>query len=75
MFKHFAKYFPVQLIKTCDLDPSKSYLFGSHPHGFLCFGAVSSFATDAMGFEEKFPGLRSRLLTLNTMVRETRNGT
>ena len=68
LFKHYAKYFPIQLIKTCDLDPSKSYLFGSHPHGILCFGAFCSFATDALGFEQKFPGLRARLLTLNQQV-------
>ena len=33
-------------VKTADLDPSRSYLLGSHPHGVLCSGAVSAFATD-----------------------------
>ena len=33
-------------VKTADLDPSRSYLLGSHPHGVLCSGAVSAFATE-----------------------------
>ena len=26
-------YFPMTLVKTLDLDPSKNYVFGYHPHG------------------------------------------
>lgn len=26
-------YFPIALVKTADLDPSKNYVFGYHPHG------------------------------------------
>ena len=27
-----------RLIKTVELDPSKNYIFGSHPHGLLASG-------------------------------------
>ena len=39
-------------------------MIGSHPHGILCSGAFGAFATDALGFEDKFPGLERALLTL-----------
>ena len=50
IYRYFADYFPAKLVKTADLDPSKTYLFGSHPHGILCFGAFIAFATDALDF-------------------------
>ena len=64
MWKYFVNYFPIKLVKTADLDPKRSYLMGNHPHGILCAGAFASFATDALGFDEKFPGLDPHLLTL-----------
>jgi len=59
-----ADYFPVRLHKTCDLDPSGNYLFGYHPHGIIGVGALITFATSATGFDQAFPGLDLRLLTL-----------
>ena len=59
-----ADYFPVRLHKTCDLDPTGNYLFGYHPHGIIGVGALITFATNATGFEQAFPGLDLRLLTL-----------
>lgn len=44
-----ASYFPVKLIKTCEIDPNDSYLFCGHPHGIFCFGGTISFASDALG--------------------------
>ena len=64
LFRHFRNYFPVRLHKTADLSPDRTYLFCSHPHGILCFGAFSSFATSHSGFEKLFPGLYPRILTL-----------
>ena len=64
LYRYFADYFPIKLVKTVDLDPDKTYLFGSHPHGILCFGAFMAFATDALDFPRLFPGIRPRLLTL-----------
>lgn len=65
----FADYFPARLIKTVDLDPKKNYLFGYHPHGVLGFGAFATFATDGLGFEEAFPGIKPHLATLNINFR------
>ena len=64
MYKLFRDYFPISLIKTSELDPSRNYIFGVHPHGVLCFGTFCNFATEATGFSKLFPGLRPRLLTL-----------
>ncbi|NP_001155383.1 diacylglycerol o-acyltransferase-like [Acyrthosiphon pisum] len=62
---HFKNYFPVSLVKTHDLPADKSYLFATYPHGVLCAGSFSNFATDAGQFSELFPGLTSYLITLN----------
>ena len=59
-----ADYFPVRLHKSVDLDPKGNYLFGYHPHGIIGVGALITFATNATGFEQAFPGLDLRLLTL-----------
>jgi len=64
LYKHAADYYPVRLVKTADLDPSKTYLLGYHPHGVLRFGVQSCFASDAAGFPTIFPGLKARPLTL-----------
>ena len=58
IWKHFANYFPISLAKTAELDPNKSYLLGSHPHGLLCAGAFCAFATDALDFTKVFPGMK-----------------
>lgn len=64
MYKYLAKYFPVTLEKTADLDPSKNYIFGYHPHGILATGAFINFSTDGTGFSKMFPGIMPRLVTL-----------
>ena len=48
IWKLYADYFPVKLIKTFELDASKTYLFGYHPHGVISVGAFASFATEGM---------------------------
>ncbi|XP_007940490.1 2-acylglycerol O-acyltransferase 2-B-like [Orycteropus afer afer] len=60
----FRDYFPISLVKTTELDPSRNYLFGFHPHGVLVIGAFSNFCTEATGFSRLFPGLRPHLLML-----------
>ncbi|VVC40857.1 Diacylglycerol acyltransferase [Cinara cedri] len=62
---YFKNYFPVALVKTHDLPADKSYLFATYPHGVLCSGSFSNFATDAGEFSEIFPGLQSFLITLS----------
>ncbi|XP_025420308.1 2-acylglycerol O-acyltransferase 2-A-like [Sipha flava] len=64
-WKNFKNYFPVTLVKTHDLPADKSYLFATYPHGVLCAGSFSNFATDAGQFSELFPGLTSFLTTLS----------
>lgn len=67
--KSCLDYFPIHLHKTCDLPPDRSYIFGCHPHGIISLGAFCNFATEATGFEEKFPGIDLRLLTLKANFR------
>lgn len=61
---YFRDYFPVRLIRTKRLDPKKNYILGYHPHGIMCAGAWANFATEATGFSDLFPGIKSHLLTL-----------
>lgn len=69
LWKLFAGYFPLRLHKTADLDPSRRYIMGYHPHGIISHGAWASFATNALGFNEKFPGITNSLLTLDSNFR------
>ncbi|XP_074839136.1 2-acylglycerol O-acyltransferase 2-B-like [Carettochelys insculpta] len=61
---HFRDYFPITLVRTAPLEPSRNYLFGFHPHGVLVAGAFANFCTEATGFGELFPGLTPHLLML-----------
>jgi hypothetical protein len=65
VWKHFADYFPIQLIKTAELPPDSNYILGCHPHGVFSIGAFTSLCTDGTNFSTLFPGLQSTILTLN----------
>ncbi|KAK1781098.1 diacylglycerol acyltransferase-domain-containing protein [Copromyces sp. CBS 386.78] len=65
----FADYFPAKLHKTHDLPADRKYIFGYHPHGIISHGAFAAFATEALGFSEKFPGITNSLLTLDNNFR------
>lgn len=39
-WRWMKEYFPMKLIKTSDLDPSKNYIFGYHPHGKHCMRSI-----------------------------------
>ncbi|KAK7416105.1 diacylglycerol O-acyltransferase 1 [Neonectria punicea] len=69
LWKLFTGYFPMQLHKTYDLDPTRKYIFGYHPHGIISHGAWAAFVTNALGFSEKFPGITNTLLTLDSNFR------
>ncbi|KAI1636545.1 diacylglycerol acyltransferase-domain-containing protein [Biscogniauxia mediterranea] len=69
LWRLFAGYFPAKLHKTHDLPPTRKYIFGYHPHGIISHGAWAAFATDALGFSEKFPGITNSLLTLDSNFR------
>ena len=51
-----AEYYPMTLKKTAELDPSKSYVFGFHPHGIISMSAFVAFATEALNISKVFPG-------------------
>ncbi|XP_058832632.1 2-acylglycerol O-acyltransferase 2-A-like isoform X1 [Topomyia yanbarensis] len=61
----FQSYFPAKLHKTVDLPADRNYIFAAFPHGVLSTGCFLSFATDTTGFSQKFPAIRSRIVTLN----------
>ncbi|KAK0612979.1 diacylglycerol acyltransferase-domain-containing protein [Bombardia bombarda] len=69
VWKFFGDYFPAKLHKTHDLPPTRKYIFGYHPHGIISHGAFAAFGTEALGFEEKFPGITNSLLTLESNFR------
>jgi len=54
----------MNLVKTAELDPNRNYIFGYHPHGIASLGAMYNFATNATGFDEKFPGITMHVCTL-----------
>jgi 2-acylglycerol O-acyltransferase 2 len=64
-FKHFRDYFPISLENSKPLDPSKTYIFGYHPHGIISLGAFCNFATNANDVIGRFPGINISLLTLS----------
>lgn len=65
----FASYFPARLHRTVELEPTRKYIFGYHPHGIISHGAFAAFATEALGFADLFPGITNTLLTLDTNFR------
>ncbi|XP_053603891.1 2-acylglycerol O-acyltransferase 2-like [Plodia interpunctella] len=70
-FKHlffldwFRSYFPLKLIKTVDLDPTKNYIFASYPHGTFAVAALHTTATNGRNFTKLFPGLSVRMIIHN----------
>ncbi|XP_015121847.1 2-acylglycerol O-acyltransferase 2-A [Diachasma alloeum] len=64
-WRYFCAYFPVKLVKTVDLDPSRNYLLCSFPHGILATGAFAAFSTDILNCKNVFPGLEPRIVTLD----------
>jgi 2-acylglycerol O-acyltransferase 2 len=69
LWKWFAGYYPVSLVKEADLPADKPYVFGYHPHGIIGMGAFATFATESTGFGQQYPGLKPHLLTLATNFR------
>lgn len=65
----FASYYPARLHRTVELEPTRKYIFGYHPHGIISHGAFAAFATEALGFKSLFPGITNTLLTLDANFR------
>uniref|UniRef100_H2Z8T5 Acyltransferase n=1 Tax=Ciona savignyi TaxID=51511 RepID=H2Z8T5_CIOSA len=64
LWKWMSDYFPCTLHKTVDLDPTRNYIFGIHPHGVLCVGSFTHFSTNGSNFDHIFPGFKSYLTML-----------
>ncbi|XP_070480195.1 2-acylglycerol O-acyltransferase 2 isoform X4 [Equus przewalskii] len=64
MWKHMRDYFPISLVKTAELDPSRNYLAGFHPQGIMAPGAFVNLCTESTGFSSLFPGIRPHLIML-----------
>ncbi|XP_061236883.1 2-acylglycerol O-acyltransferase 2-like [Bos javanicus] len=69
LWKYMKDYFPITLVKTTELDPSRNYLAAFHPHGLLSVGAFTNMCTDSTGFSSLFPGIRPHLTTINIYFR------
>ncbi|XP_076643263.1 2-acylglycerol O-acyltransferase 2-A [Halictus rubicundus] len=67
--KYVCNYFPIKLVKTVDLDPTKNYLFCSFPHGILSTGIFGAFGSDNLGCKKLFPGLEFRVVVLDQHFR------
>ncbi|XP_053165821.1 2-acylglycerol O-acyltransferase 2 [Hemicordylus capensis] len=69
VWRYMKDYFPITLVKTAELDSTKNYIFGFHPHGILVAGAFLNFCTEATGFSKTFPGLTPHLMMLSIWFR------
>ncbi|XP_060710462.1 diacylglycerol O-acyltransferase 2-like [Hemiscyllium ocellatum] len=69
VWRYMRDYFPISMVKMADLDPKRNYVFGSHPHGIMCFGTFCNFCTEANGFSGMFPGITPHLATLSGLFR------
>ena len=64
IWRHLRDYFPIRLIKTSELNPRHNYILCCHPHGIICFGSVTCFASEAENFSAKFPGIFPHVNTI-----------
>ncbi|GAB6024245.1 Diacylglycerol O-acyltransferase 2 [Chamberlinius hualienensis] len=51
LLSNVAKYWPLSLIKTSDLDPNKNYICGCHPHGVVPIGVFINVVTEVNDFK------------------------
>nr|XP_014286003.1 diacylglycerol O-acyltransferase 1 [Halyomorpha halys] len=66
LHQRFRDYFPMSLIKTADIPPTKKYIFGIFPHGILGIGAHGQFSGENPSFQKLFPGINILSHTLNS---------
>ncbi|MFH4973389.1 hypothetical protein AB6A40_000098 [Gnathostoma spinigerum] len=65
IWKYFASYFPMKLVKTAELPPDRNYIIGLHPHGVLSMSNFTHMCTEGTSFSKHYPNLISNILTLN----------
>ncbi|CAI5451985.1 unnamed protein product [Caenorhabditis angaria] len=61
---YYAKYFPVKMHTTSELDSNENYLIGYHPHGIISMAAFINFSTNGTGILQIFPKIQFHLCTL-----------
>lgn len=66
VWKYFAKYFPIKLVKTAELPTDQNYIIGCHPHGILGISTFSNLCTEGTDWSKTFPGVLPRLCTLSS---------
>lgn len=66
LHQRFRDYFPMVLIKTADIPPTKNYIFCNYPHGILGVGAHGAFSGENPQFKKLFPGINPLCHTLNS---------
>ncbi|CAG2173255.1 unnamed protein product, partial [Oppiella nova] len=64
IFRHFASYFPLKLVKTHDLNPDKNYIFACHPHGIIALSHIYHFTSNSPSFQQLFNGFTVRMCGL-----------
>ncbi|XP_004484356.2 2-acylglycerol O-acyltransferase 2-like [Dasypus novemcinctus] len=69
LWKYLRDYFPTVLVKTAELDPSRNYVAGFHPHGILGTSSFLNLCTESTGFSALFPGIRPYHMTLPLFFR------
>lgn len=63
MWNLAKKYFTLDLVRTCPLDPEKQYIFAIHPHGILPVGTTVAMGYECKGgFKDLFPGINFKTL-------------
>nr|XP_003461530.2 2-acylglycerol O-acyltransferase 2-like [Cavia porcellus] len=67
VWNYIRDYFPISLIKTAELDPSRNYIASFHPHGILGVGTLVNLCTESTGFSSLFPGIKTHLMTMNIL--------
>ena len=49
IWQFYRNFFPIELVKTVDLNPNKTYMFGSHPHGLGTIHILRKHLQGGMG--------------------------
>ena len=63
-FKFTQKCICTFCFKTAELDPSRNYLAGCHPHGVFAIGAFAVYGCDALEWDKLFVGINRQFVTL-----------
>jgi len=68
-WKILSGYFPCKLILQEQLDPSKTYIFASHPHGIMGCGLWSNIMNDSTNVSGLLKGINFRVITIDIIFK------